>query len=286
MKTKLKLIIISTFFLILFLAIGLNGMNFKVNKFEKLLSDFQAEESPVYDLRMNYCTVLRVESEVKTGLTLGQKVYKKIIINPGEYYFYISAHEDEITFKAPNYNSKTIKVPRKGLKMGKVYYVRLESVKEPVVTKQQPKIPKKMPIVQDKSSKSTLLITKQGIEFELTQCFYASEAITMVFDVTNHKADREISLVERAKTGYVRIIDDKGMEYRSSKMTFGTKSGHYHSNGIKDVTVVEDVTTQLIYNFENIKNNPKYIKRMDILMFIPEYNSYFTLKFRDIEIQY
>ena len=287
---KQKLVIVVTIFLLLFLVIGLNGMDFKVNEFRKLLSDFQAEQNPVLDLDKNYCSVLRVESDVKKGLSLSQKIYKKINIKPGEYYFYVSSREKNITFKALNYNSYTIDVPKKGLKMGQVYYIRLESIEEKIVPKEIVKPQIKVKPVKEKpvqiAQETAGIIVKQGIEFQLEQCFYAANGVTVVFNITNKKTDREITFYERYEKNYVRIIDEKGMEYRSAAMKFGTNTGNYYSNGIRKVTLVKDVNTQLIYNFKKISNKPKIIKRMDILLFIPELNSCFVLQFRDIKIQY
>lgn len=292
LRMKQKLIIGLTISLLLFLAIGLNGMDFKVNEFRKLLSDFQAEKDPVFDLDRNYCTVLRVETDVQNDLELSQKVYKKIVVKPGVYYFYISSRENQITFKAPNYNSHTVNVPKNGLSMGTVYYIRLESIEEKVVPKKTVEVLKTEPKVEIKEepkqipqeTKQTQI--KQGIEFQLEQCFYAGDAITVVLNVTNQKEDMEITLYDRYEKNYIRIIDEKGMEYRSPIFKFGTHSGDKYGNGIKKVTIVENVKTKLVYNFKEINTKPKIVERMDILLFIPELNSCFVLQFRDVKINY
>ena len=121
-------------FLIFAFFISLNGLEFSLQEFRELPSDFQAQMEPVNDLDMEYCTVLRVESEVPEQLTLKQKIYKKQIIHPGEYYFYITHKEKNITFEAPEYLSLTVDVPQEGLKKGFVYYVRLETIPDVEVT--------------------------------------------------------------------------------------------------------------------------------------------------------
>ena len=121
-------------FLILVFFISLNALEFNLKEFRELPSDFQAQMEPVNDLDMEYCTVLRVESEVPEKLSLKQKIYKTEIIQPGEYYFYITHKEKNITFEAPEYLSLTVDVPQDGLKKGLVYYVRLETIPDVEVT--------------------------------------------------------------------------------------------------------------------------------------------------------
>jgi len=121
-------------FLIVVFFISLNALEFNLKEFRELPSDFQAQMEPVNDLDMEYCTVLRVESDVPEELSLKQKIYKKEIILPGEYYFYITHTEKDITFEAPEYLSLTVDVPTEGLKKGLVYYVRLETIKDVEVT--------------------------------------------------------------------------------------------------------------------------------------------------------
>ncbi|NQV18896.1 MAG: PEGA domain-containing protein [Armatimonadetes bacterium] len=121
-------------FLILVFFISLNALEFNLKEFRELPSDFQAQMEPVNDLDMEYCTVLRVESEVPEKLSLKQKIYKKEIIHTGEYYFYITHKEKNITFEAPEYLSLTVDAPQEGLKKGLVYYVRLETIQDVEVT--------------------------------------------------------------------------------------------------------------------------------------------------------
>ena len=121
------------FFLLVFF-IYLNALEFSLKEFRELPSDFQAQMEPVSDLDMEYCTVLRIESEVPEELTLQQKIYRKETIQPGEYYFYITHKENNITFEAPEYLPLTVDVPQEGLKKGIVYYVRLETIPDVEVT--------------------------------------------------------------------------------------------------------------------------------------------------------
>lgn len=121
-------------FLILVFFISLNALEFNLKEFRELPSDFQAQMEPVNDLDMEYCTVLRVETEVPEELSLKQKIYKTEIIQPGEYYFYITHTEKNITFEAPEYLSLTVDAPQEGLKKGVVYYVRLETIPDVEVT--------------------------------------------------------------------------------------------------------------------------------------------------------
>ena len=121
---------------------------------------------------------------------------------------------------------------------------------------------------------------KQDIEFIFEQCFYAAETVTVVFSITNQSDDKEITLYDRYEKSYVRIIDEQGKEFRSPKFTLGTHKNGW--NGITNVTIVNNVRTQLVYNFKNIKQKPETIKRMDVLLFLPNLNSCIVLNFRDL----
>lgn len=121
---------------------------------------------------------------------------------------------------------------------------------------------------------------KQDVEFVFEQCFYAAETVTVVFSVTNQSNDKEITLYDRYEKSYVRIIDEQGKEFRSPKFTLGTHKNGW--NGIRNVTMVNNVSTKLVYNFKNIKQKPEEIKRMDVLLFLPNLNSCFVLNFRNI----
>lgn len=120
------------FLIVLLLSMNLFAKEFELIEFRILHKDFKAEMSPVMDIDGQFCAALRVESEVPTDLSLDQKIYKKEEIKSGEYYFFISYKEKNITFKAPNYKTLAVPVPDNGLIMGKVYYVRLKSKEDAV----------------------------------------------------------------------------------------------------------------------------------------------------------
>ena len=119
---------------LLLLAFGLFANEFRLIEFRKLPADFHAERNSVNDMDREYCTALKVESDIPTELNLKQKVYKKENIEPGVYYFFVTHKEKQITFTAPNFDPLTVDVPKGGLKKGVVYYVRLESIPDVTVT--------------------------------------------------------------------------------------------------------------------------------------------------------
>lgn len=121
-------------FVVLLIFASLNSLEFNLVEFRELPSDFHAQMESELDLDMEYCTVLRIESEIPSELNLKQKIYKKEIIQPGEYYFYITHKEKSITFEAPEYLPLMVDVPKEGLKKGIVYYVKLETIKDINVT--------------------------------------------------------------------------------------------------------------------------------------------------------
>lgn len=127
---------------------------FKLIEFRKLAADFHAERNSVEDMDREYCTALRVESEIPSSLGLKQKVYKKENVESGVYYFFITHKEKQITFTAPNFQSLTVDVPKKGLEKGVVYYVKLESILDVNVTLNVTPKPDRI-ILNDKIIKSS-----------------------------------------------------------------------------------------------------------------------------------
>ena len=135
---------------------------------------------------------------------------------------------------------------------------------------------------QESQTNSLSTQTKHSIKFELESCFYTGEFLSVIFNMTNESADKQISLLDRSAKMYVRFIDDQGREYRNPNIKMGTHKNGW--NGIEDITVVEGVGTQLIYKFSGIKTKPNIVKRLDILLQIPELNNCFEITFRNIEV--
>jgi curli biogenesis system outer membrane secretion channel CsgG len=126
-------------------------------------------------------------------------------------------------------------------------------------------------------------IVEHGVQFILKECFYSNEFLTFIFDVTNLDMDKEVTLYDRADKNYVRFIDEQGREYRSPEQFLGTHKQGW--NGIEEVIMVQDVATQYTLKFRNVKPKPETVKRLDVLLFIPELKNYFTIMFRDISVQ-
>lgn len=126
-------------------------------------------------------------------------------------------------------------------------------------------------------------VVKNGVQFELQKCFYSNEFLTVIFDVTNLDMDKEITLYDRAEKDYVRFIDEQGREYRSPEQFLGTHKGGW--NGVADVLMVQDVKTQYTVKFRGVKPQPQTVKRLDILLFLPDLKNYFTITFRDVPVE-
>ncbi len=148
MKTGLILITM------LIVCTSIFANEFKLIEFRKLAADFHAERNSVEDMDMEYCTALRVESEIPSSLGLKQKVYKKENVESGIYYFFITHKEKQITFTAPSFQQLTVDVPEKGLERGVVYYVKLESILDVNVTLNVSPKPDRI-ILNDKIIKSS-----------------------------------------------------------------------------------------------------------------------------------
>ena len=127
---------------------------FKLIEFRKLAADFHAERNSVEDMDREYCTALRVESEIPSSLGLKQKIYKKENVESGVYYFFITHKEKQVTFTSPNFQPLTVDVPKNGLKKGVVYYVKLESILDVNVTLNVTPKPDRI-ILNDKIIKSS-----------------------------------------------------------------------------------------------------------------------------------
>lgn len=122
--------------LILFMVMltSLFAKQFQLTEFRSLPADFEAERNSVMDMDMEYCAAVKVECDVPSDLNLKQKVYKRQNIAPGQYYFFVSQREKQITFEAPDYEPLTVDVPAGGLKQAKTYYARLESIDDVIIT--------------------------------------------------------------------------------------------------------------------------------------------------------
>lgn len=112
--------------IIMLLFVSLYASELEVTEFKKLANDYHAVINPIFDFDKQYCTAIKIEFPNCQLLALDQKIFKKEIINKNECYLYISHKEHELTFKTTQNRSVTVKVPRNGLIMGMVYYIKLE----------------------------------------------------------------------------------------------------------------------------------------------------------------
>ncbi len=126
-------------------------------------------------------------------------------------------------------------------------------------------------------------VVNHGIQFILKECFYTNDFVSVILEITNLDYDKQISLYDRSKNAYARIIDDKGREFRSPQQFLGTHKQGW--NGIENVTMVQDVGTQYTLKFPNVKSKPAIVKRLDMLLFIPDLQNSFTITFRDIPVE-
>ncbi|MCF7792827.1 MAG: CsgG/HfaB family protein [Candidatus Cloacimonetes bacterium] len=126
-------------------------------------------------------------------------------------------------------------------------------------------------------------VVEHGIQFVLKECFYTNGIVSVILDVTNLDMDKNISLLDRKDQYYIRIIDDQGREFKSREQFLGTHSKGW--NGIRDVMLVQDVATQYTVKFSGVKTKPEMVKRLDLLLEIPDIQNYFSITFRDIPVQ-
>ena len=126
-------------------------------------------------------------------------------------------------------------------------------------------------------------VVNHGIQFILKECFFTNGFVSVILEITNLDFDKQISLYDRSKNAYARIIDDKGREFRSPQQFLGTHKQGW--NGIENVTMVQDVGTQYTLKFPNVKSKPTIVKRLDMLLYIPDLQNSFTISFRDIPVE-
>jgi PEGA domain len=119
---------------LLLITLSLFANEFKLIEFRKLPADFHAERNSVQDMDREYCTALKIETDVPIELKLKQKVYKKDNAKSNVNYFFVTHKETQITFTAPNFDPLTVNVPDGGLKKGVVFYVNLEVIPDVTIT--------------------------------------------------------------------------------------------------------------------------------------------------------
>ena len=115
-------------FLVMFSSIF--AAKFNLVSFKEVPRDFKAQMEPVVDDNQNYCSVIKVETDMIEDISLKQKTFKKEKLGNGSFYFYVSSTEQKITCKADGFEQFTFKVPASGLNSGSVYYLRLDTIKE------------------------------------------------------------------------------------------------------------------------------------------------------------
>ncbi|MEA2096224.1 MAG: FlgO family outer membrane protein [Candidatus Cloacimonadota bacterium] len=125
-------------------------------------------------------------------------------------------------------------------------------------------------------------VVNHGIQFILKECFFTNGFVSVILEITNLDFDKQVSLYDRAKNAYARIIDDQGREFRSPQQFLGTHKQGW--NGIENVTMIQDVGTQYTLKFPNVRSKPAVVKRLDMILFIPDLQNNFTITFRDIPV--
>lgn len=261
------------FVLILILFASLYALEFNVVEFRELPSDFHAQMESELDLDMEYCTVLRIESDIPSELSLKQKIYKKEIIQPGEYYFYITHKEKSITFEAPEYLPLTVNVPQSGFKKGVVYYLRLESIREVQVTKTIPE-----PEIESETQ-SNIKFERYGVVFELVSCEMFDNTIIIKLQITSINNDCSVKILHGSVKLGSRLFDDLGNEYKPSTLKFANKS---KNRSVKN-NLVAKITSPASLIFKKVNKNATLVPLFNLGIWMKESGN-FRVSFRDIPI--
>jgi curli biogenesis system outer membrane secretion channel CsgG len=128
-------------------------------------------------------------------------------------------------------------------------------------------------------------VVQHGVQFELQKCFYSNDIFSFVFDVTNLDMDKEISILNYTRDDVLRFFDENGNEYQKAEIFLGTHHSRGNSDGVKNKTMIQDVGTQCIMKFYNVSKKPTTVKRLDLLLEIPDLKNVFTITFRDIPVE-
>ncbi len=128
-------------------------------------------------------------------------------------------------------------------------------------------------------------VIQHGVQFELEKCFYTNGSLSVVFTITNFDPDKEISILNYTRNEKLRFFDENGNEYQQAAIYLGTHQAKANWEGVKNVTMIQDVGTQCILKFNNVSKKPQTVKRLDVLMEIPDLKNVFTITFREIPVE-
>ena len=269
-----KIMVIS----LLFITLAAFANEFNLLKFRALAADFQAERNSVQDMDGNYCSAIKIESDFTDQISLKQKVYQKEVGEDGVIYFYISHLEEQITFTAPNHKPLTIDVPKNGLKKGKVYYARLESVPdtpEEIVEKVAVTAP-----TAEIPTNDDFIEERMGITFQVTNVEMFDKQVIIHLLITNNNDDMDLLIHGWAGKKYTRFIDDAGNEFKPSKIIFANNSGN---RDIK-TNLIQGIATKATITFKEINSKANKIAKFDLGIWSKQADS-FRISYRDIPIE-
>ncbi|MDO9576765.1 MAG: hypothetical protein Q7J16_02660 [Candidatus Cloacimonadales bacterium] len=128
-------------------------------------------------------------------------------------------------------------------------------------------------------------IVQYGVQFELQKCFYSNGIVSFVFNITNLDMDKEISILNYTRDDVLRFFDENGNEYQKAEIFLGTHRAASNREGVSQITMIQDVGTQCIMKFNNVSKKPQTVKRLDLLLEIPDLKNVFTITFRDIPVE-
>lgn len=265
--------------LLTFMAISLSANEINLITFQEAKADFQAERNSVMDMNMSYCSALKIESDFTDQIKLKQKVYQKENADANSAYFYISSTETFVDIVAPNNKPYRLNAPKSGFKKGSVYYVRLESVPEthaPVSEKPIPAVTTPEPVVKGMWGQTE---ERLGVNFTIKYAEIFDNKLIVTFELNNTKDDLDMMIHGWYGAKFTRVIDEKGNEFKPSKIIFANNSGQ---RDIK-TNLVQDIPTQLKVVFEEIKTKPTKIAKMDLGVWTKDSES-FRISYRDIPI--
>jgi TolB-like protein len=128
-------------------------------------------------------------------------------------------------------------------------------------------------------------IVQHGVQFDLQKCFYSNGILSFVFNITNLDMDKEISILNYTRDNVLRFFDESGNEYQKAEIFLGTHHSRGNSDGVRNKTMIQDVGTQCIMKFYEVSKKPQTVKRLDLLLEIPDLKNVFTITLREIPVE-
>ena len=120
---------ITIIILIVLCPLIINSLEFKITHFHEDTSDFRGIEHPQKDRNGEFCSVIRIDTNIETEIWISEvDIIKKSKVDSCLYYFYLSSKEKHIAILSQLFTPLYYKIPI-NMEVGKTYSIKLETIK-------------------------------------------------------------------------------------------------------------------------------------------------------------